>query len=133
VIPPDWSPATAGRPGDRFSKTVERKDTEYAHDPQAYLHAPDVWTDFAVLLKHRPDLEVTVIRLFWPTDKDHKLEAHERLLWRFAYRLGVWDHREASMFVSDSGGDWEFPEHRTATDPNDLAEAFQCLFEVRQA
>jgi len=128
AIPPNWSPDTACRPSDRLLSTVTRTGSLVEGYLKAYLHAPDVWEDLAILFQYKPNLEVTVIRLYWPHNRMLNLEVHERLCRKLSYRLGVWDFREAAMRVEEDVHTWTFPEQKTEHDPNDLSKDLHLLF-----
>lgn len=83
IIPPHWLRDTEYRPSERLLRTVEKTASGPEGYFRAYLNAPDVWEDMAVLLQQKPKLEITVIRLYWcathvPVLMKYEV-AHERL------------------------------------------------------
>jgi len=123
VIPPDWALEPACRPGACPLKHSSPKGYIKTH-----LHAPSVWDDLKMFFQHRPDLEVTVIRMYWDSTKMAHQEKQERFMRKLRYRLGIWDQREAAARARYRKYDWEIPRNRTVQDPNDLSQELRLLF-----
>lgn len=124
VIEPNWHLYITGR--------VERKQSEpdAADQIRAYLNLPDVWEDLATLIKHKPDLEIVVVRLYEQGKPVPRERSHARLLSKLKLRLGIWDVREAPLFVNQKKkrGFWTMPPANPADNPEDLLESVQAMF-----
>ena len=52
-------------------------------------------------MKHRPDIAVTVVRIYHPDWPFPHWELHDRVLKMLEQRLGIWDVRKAPVFVNE--------------------------------